>query len=72
MEPAEMKVDFEKLRKVYKAIKQNHIKQISFEFLVGSCFPQAYENIKEELRLQYTKGYTDGLKEKEKGGSDET
>lgn len=38
---------------------------VSFEFLVGSCFPDAYYNIQEELRRQYTMGYIDGRTEKD-------
>lgn len=58
-------IDFKKFKKIYNAVKNNNIKEISFEFLVGSCFPDALKNIKEEMRRQYTLGYTDGLKEKE-------
>lgn len=58
-------VEYKKFKKIYQAIKDNGIKEISFEFLVGSCFPKALENIKEEMKYQYTLGYTEGLKEKE-------
>lgn len=58
-------VEYKKFKKIYQAIKDNGIKEISFEFLVGSCFPKALENIKEEMRHQYTLGYAQGLKEKE-------
>lgn len=40
------------------------MKEITFEFLVGSCFPEIMNNIKEEMRRQYTLGYTAGLNEK--------
>lgn len=56
-------VEYKKFKKVYQAIKDHNIKEISFEFLVGSCFPNALQNIKEEMRRQYTLGYTEGLKE---------
>lgn len=55
----------ETLRKVYKALEKNHIEEFSFEYLVGSCFPKILENIKEEMRRQYTLGYIDGQKEGE-------
>lgn len=58
-------IEYKKFKKVYQAIKDHNIKEISFEFLVGSCFPSALQNIKEEMRRQYTLGYTAGLKEKE-------
>jgi hypothetical protein len=55
-------IEYKKFKKVYNAIKEHNIKEISFEFLVGSCFPNALQNIKEEMRRQYTLGYTAGLK----------
>lgn len=58
------KVTIEKLGKVYKAAKKIGIKEVTFEYLVGSCFPNIMNNIKEEMRRQYTEGYANGLKEK--------
>jgi len=58
-------IDYKKFKKIAQVIKEHKMKEISFEFLVGSCFPNVLENIKEEMRIQYTKGYTDGLKSKE-------
>lgn len=60
---SDLVVEYKKFKKVYQAIKDHNIKEISFEFLVGSCFPDALNNIKEEMRRQYTLGYTEGLKE---------
>ena len=51
----------ETLDKVYKAVKK-HNKEITFEFLVGSCFPDIMNNVKEEMRRQYTLGYIEGQK----------
>ena len=59
----DLKIDIEKFNKVVKAIKKSNMKEISFEFLVGSCFPKALENVKEEMRRQYTLGYVEGQKE---------
>lgn len=59
----DLKVEAKKLHKINKIVKDNNIKEVSFEFLVGSCFPNALQNIKEEMRRQYTLGYTEGLKE---------
>lgn len=61
----DLKIDIEKFNKVVKAIRKTEMKEVSFEFLVGSCFPKALDNIKEEMRRQYTMGYTTGLKERE-------
>ena len=60
-----MPIKQEKDKKVV-IIKDTNMKEVSFEFLVGSCFPKALQNIKEEMRRQYTLGYTGGLKENEK------
>lgn len=59
----DLKIDIEKFNKIVKAIKRNEMKEVSFEFLVGSCFPKALNNIKEEMRRQYTLGYIEGQKE---------
>jgi len=59
----DLKVEAKKLHKIDKIVKDNNMKEVSFEFLVGSCFPNALQNIKEEMRRQYTLGYTEGLKE---------
>lgn len=59
----DLHVSYEKFKKISKAIKDHQMKEISFEFLVGSCFPKAMENIKEEMRRQYTLGYIEGQKE---------
>lgn len=59
----DLKVDAKKLHKIDKIVKDTNMKEVSFEFLIGSCFPKALQNIKEEMRRQYTLGYTEGLKE---------
>ena len=59
----DLKIDIEKFNKVVKAIRKSNMKEVSFEFLVGSCFPKALENVKEEMRRQYTLGYVEGQKE---------
>ncbi len=59
-------VKYGKLRKMMKMLKKtnpNDDTDVSFEFIVGSCFPNILENIKAEIRNQYTIGYTQGLKE---------
>ena len=62
----ELKVEVAFLDKIVKQLKKDKIKEVSFEFLVGSCFPNALENIKAELRRQHALGYTEGLKESQK------
>ena len=58
-------VSREKFNKVYEIIKKQKLKEISFEFLVGSCFPDVMNNIKEEMRRQHAQGYAEGLKANE-------
>ena len=59
-------VKFETLEKIYKILKKQTVKEVTFEFIVGSCFPDVMNNIKEEMRRQYTLGYIEGQKEKGK------
>ena len=65
-------VDFETFKHVYQAAKKIHAKEVTFEFIIGSCFPNIAENIKQELRRQHMAGYAEGLKaqEQNKGGVD--
>ena len=71
MEPYDLDVvSYQRLKALMEQLEQQpHIKDrlndatISFEFIVGSCFPNILENIKAEIRNQYTIGYTQGLKE---------
>ena len=59
----DLKVEAKKLHKLDKIVKEKHIKEVSFEFIVGSLFPTALKNIKEEMRRQYTLGFAEGQKE---------
>ena len=59
----DLKVEAKKLHKLDKIVKEKHIKEVSFEFIVGSLFPTALKNIKEEMRKQYTLGFVEGQKE---------
>lgn len=53
-----LKKAFENLKK----INPTDDTEISFEYVVGSCFPDIYKNIQTALRTQYTKGYVEGSK----------
>ena len=61
------KVKVAKIEKICKILKDNKVEETSFEFIIGSLFPKVYENVKEELRRQYTLGYSEGLR----GGKDD-
>lgn len=54
------------LKKVVNALDETNPTEdtdVSFEYIVGSCFPNIYDNIKKKLYSQYTQGYLDGLQE---------
>lgn len=48
-----------------KMVHKKDLKELTFELVVGSCFPNIMNNIKEEMRKQYTKGYIDGQNNKD-------
>ena len=61
MNESKLMVETKKLGKIYNFLKEKNIEEVSFECVVGSCFPNVYENIQKEIRQQYTQGYADGL-----------
>ena len=61
------KVEVDKIERMCKTLKNKKLKEVSFELVIGSLFPDVYKNIKEELRRQYTLGYSEGLR----GGKDD-
>lgn len=64
----DLKVETKKLQKMANKLRDNNIKEVSFELVVGSLFPHALKNIKDEMRYQYTLGFAEG----QKGKRDET
>ena len=67
-------VKYGKLKKIIKALDATKLtddSDISFEYVVGSCFPKVYQNIKKEIQIQYTKGYMDGIKEEQQRKEEE-
>lgn len=55
-------VSIKKLDKIMKILHETNTEEVSFEFLVASCFPHILDNIKEEMRHQHALGYVEGLK----------
>lgn len=58
-------VKYGKLKKVVEAIEElnpTDDMDISFEYVVGSCFPNIMENIERAMRQQYTLGFVEGQK----------
>lgn len=66
-----MTVKLKKLQKILQILEDRGMEaddEVSFEFIVGSLFPNVLNNIKEEMRRQHADGYARGLqarKEKE-------
>ena len=62
-------VNYGKLKKIMKILEDKNFTDkdmVSFEFLVGSCFPTVLENIKNRIRQAYTQGYVDKQNEDSK------
>ena len=57
------KVGVDKIERMCDTLKKKKLKEVPFELVIGSLFPDVYKNIKEELRRQYTLGYSEGLKD---------
>ena len=58
------KVKVNKIIRMCQALEDSGCEEASFEFVIGSLFSEVYENVREELRQQYTQGFLDGQKEK--------
>lgn len=61
-------VKISRLEKVIKAVKKEtslnaESSEISFEYLVASCFPMVWKNVQNVLKDSYTKGYIQGFEE---------
>jgi len=60
-EISKITVDFKTFEKVYQTARKAKLKEVTFEFIIASCFPDIAENIKQELRRQHACGYIEGL-----------
>ena len=59
-------VKYGKLKKVVDIVGEmgaSDDSDVSFEYVVGSCFPDIMKNIQNVMRAQYTEGYIAGLQE---------
>ena len=69
---SDITVDFKKIKKIVQVLKDNgtnNSDQVSFEFIVGSLFPEIYDNIKQKLMQAHAQGYAEGLRDSKKGQS---
>lgn len=56
------------LKKQCKVMKVNDL-DVTFEYLIGSFFPEVLDNIKDAMTKQYISGYNDGKGENKDDGS---
>lgn len=77
--PLEMDtVKLSQIEKIVKILKkQNKSKsfpqidpEVSFEYVIGSLFPRAYQNMKDTCTQFYIQGYNEGKKENENNFSE--
>lgn len=59
----EMTVSKERFQKVSEVIENFHDEEISFSFLVGSLFPNAWKNIQQALKDEHMRGYLEAKEE---------
>ena len=56
-------VSFEEFEQLYNVVRKAKLKELRFELVVGSLFPDVMNNIKEEMRRQHALGFAEGQKE---------
>lgn len=57
-------VPFKTLKKIVEIAEGCNTKDdetLSFVYIIGSCFPKVYENIKEALSNEYMRGFKEGF-----------
>lgn len=69
MDNAEYNIAPVSVQKILKAAKfwekLNPEMEIPLEAILASCYPKAYDRLKELLTFQYAQGFKDGQKKKE-------
>ena len=61
----EMTVSKERFQKVSEVIENSDSEEISFSFLIGSLFPDAWKNIQQALKDEHMKGYLEAKEEED-------
>lgn len=59
----ELTVSVDRLEKILQKSKEVGAEEVSFSFIIGSLFPEAYYNIKNLLIAERIAGYNDAKKE---------
>lgn len=63
-----MAITYKKLKKIVNSLEKINFRDedmVSFEYIIGSCFPNVYNNIQEKFKKVYTQGYIDGREDRE-------
>lgn len=55
----ELTVKVERIEKILGKIKEVGAEEVSFSFVIGSLFPEAYENIKQQMLSERIAGYNE-------------
>lgn len=59
----EMTVSKEQFQKINEVIEKFDGEEISFSFLIGSLFPDAWKNIQQALKDEHMRGYLEAKEE---------
>lgn len=59
----ELTVSVEKIEKILQKARKMGVKEVSFSFVIGSLFPDAYKNMKQSLVKERIDGYNQAKKE---------
>lgn len=56
-------------QKVQLELSEEDDLEVAFEYIIGSLFPMAYQNMKDACRAFYIEGYNEGKKENDSKGN---
>lgn len=61
-------VKLSRLKKIVELIERNNDKDVdvTFEYMIASCFPRVWNNIQKRLSYEHTQGYIQGREDAEK------
>lgn len=63
----ELMVSVSQIEKILQKSKEIGAEEVSFSFIIGSLFPEAYQNIKKRLMEERIAGYNEAKKEFKRG-----
>lgn len=60
-------VKLSRLKKIIELIERNNDKDVdvTFEYMIASCFPRVWNNIQKRLSYEHTQGYIQGREDAE-------